>query len=182
MRIREIHTVYQYNIQGAWDSTSTMQVCVTGGVLNGNGSNQCTGHGGILSEVLVTWSGASDGSISVSSSKGNGQLNVRLTSTLNPGSISNEFKSQSINSGNTPNSIICTVSTGGSCSPSYVYQWQESANDLKWSDISGATNQNLNFSNPLMETTYYRRKTREIVSGTVAYTDFVIVNTIVTAP
>jgi hypothetical protein len=175
-------TVYQYNIQGAWDSATTMEVCVSGGVLSANGSKTCTGRNGVLSEVFVTWTSTSNGSVSVSSSKGNGQLDVKLTSILDPGSISGQLKSQSINSGTTPGTLTCSVSTGGSCSPSYVYQWQQSANELQWSDIPGATGQHLNFSNPLTETTFFRRKTRELISGTIAYTDYVVVNTIAIAP
>ena len=56
--------IYQYQIQGNWDSTSTMQVCLSGGVIaDSTDTNICTPAGGApLSSVLVIWNGGSGGS------------------------------------------------------------------------------------------------------------------------
>ena len=52
------------------------------------------------------------------------------------------------------------------CSPNYLYQWQSSSDGVNFStNVSGATNQNLSFSSPLTQTTYYRRKVTETNSS-----------------
>jgi hypothetical protein len=55
--------------------------------------------------------------------------------------------------------------------PSYSYQWQQSTDNVNFSDISGQTSLSLTFSAPLTITTYYRRKVTETVSGSVAYSN-----------
>jgi hypothetical protein len=174
---------YQYNIQGSWDSASTMQVCITGGVLiAGSGTSTCTTNNKVISDVLVTWNSVSSGSLAVTSNKGNTNLSVNIISPLNAGTIASGIKSQMINTGTTPVSISCSVATGGACSPAYTYQWQESPNSVSWNDILGATSKDLKFSAAIIETKYYRRKTIETVSGTIAYSDVAMIGAIVTIP
>jgi hypothetical protein len=174
---------YQYNIQGSWDSASTMQVCITGGVLIGsNSSSGCTTGNKVVSDVLVTWNNVNSGSLNISSNKGNTNLSVNIISPLNAGAIGGSVKSQMINTGTTPVSISCSVATGGACSPAYTYQWQESPNSVSWNDISGASSKDLKFSAAIIETKYYRRKTIETVSGTIAYSDVAMIGAIVTIP
>jgi hypothetical protein len=178
-------TVYQYTIRGQWDSTSTMQVCITGGLVQDSAGNSstCTIQGTPLKAILVTWNdSASDtGSLSLTSSIGNTTLNVHFTQPLLPGSIDSASKVQMIGNDSVPMTITCSFDSGGSCSPIYVYQWQQSSDMVSWSDITGASSQNLSIDSGLTQSAYFRRKVTETVSGSVGYSDaaavFVIINT-----
>ncbi|GAO44104.1 hypothetical protein [Flavihumibacter petaseus] len=76
------------------------------------------------------------------------------TSALAGGTISNP--TQSISCGNIPAQILASVATGGICSPTYGYQWQQSSDNVTFTDIAGATTQN--YQPPaLSATTYFRR-------------------------
>jgi hypothetical protein len=168
-------TIYQYNITGPWDSTSTMQICLTGGTL-ASATSSCTGNGSPIAIVQVIWNTGSNGSLQLTSSKGNTTLNVNITSPLTPGNISVSTKSQLISYSGLASGINCSASTGGSCSPSYSYQWQQSADILTWTNISGATGQNLSLSSPLTQPTFFRRKVTENSSGSIAYSDVSLVD------
>jgi hypothetical protein len=162
---------YQYKITGNWDSTSTLQVCITGGVIADTaGTNSCTPTGGApLYSVLVIWNDTTGASLHIVSSAGNNTLNVMITSPLLAGSIDTLSSSQIIGYDSLPTGINCSVDTGGSCSPTYSYQWQASPNNVSWEDVTGSTSQNLGFTTPLTQTTYFRRKVTETVSGSIAY-------------
>jgi hypothetical protein len=176
-------TIYQYTIKGTSDSSSAMQVCVVGGTIyDSSGSKQCSPQNKPLSSVLVTWSVYATGTINVSSLRGDASLRVNITSVLDGGSIAGNLSNQTIESGSIPLSINCSPAKGGSCSPLYSYQWQSSQNELTWTDIKNAKTQNLSFSKPLLETTYFRRQTKETVSGTIVYSDLATVNTTVMGP
>jgi hypothetical protein len=74
--------------------------------------------------------------------------------------------------GNVPGAINATAASDG-VAGTYQYQWQRSVDDINFVDIAGATSQNLSFSGPLSQTTWFQRKT---VSGAeVAYTGKVAV-------
>ena len=163
-------TTYQYLIGGKWDSASTMQICLTGGLVSATNST-CTASGIPVSFVQVTWTGGGSGSLSVTSSNGTGTLAVTISSVLNGGSIPVEVKKQSIAYKGMPSVITCSASTGGSCSPVYTYQWQQSLNRLTWTDIPGAQGLTLAFSQPLLQAWFYRRKVTETNSGTIAYSE-----------
>lgn len=173
-------TVYQYTIQGNWDSSSTMQVCISSGTIaDSAGTHSCTGSGGApLATVLVKWNGsASDaGAISLTSTKGSSTLSVNFAGPLLPGSIDSMSKTQIIAADSIPSAINCSADKGGSCSPSYSDQWQQSPDMVSWTDIAGANGQDLSFSSPPVQTTFYRRKVTETVSGTIAYSDEAVVN------
>jgi hypothetical protein len=176
-------TIYQYKIQGGWDSLSTMQVCINGGLITEKkSSSSCTIMGKVLGAVSVVWSSDTIGSVNVTSSKGNAILNVSITSLLNGGTISMDLKSQSINFGLLPTTISCSVPTGGACTPNYLYQWQASSNAVDWTDLANNNGENLSFTIPLKETKYYRRRTKETVSGNIAFSDVAMVATIITSP
>jgi len=165
-------TVYQYNIQGSWDSASTMQVCITGGAIADSGlAGNCTSQKAPFGSVRVTWNDLSGGSLSVNSSKGNASLDVNVTTALQPGLIDSAWKFQAVDSGIVPHAISCLPAAGGACEPHYSWQWQQSADAGVWSDISGAINPALSFLRPVDQPTYYRRKVTETVSGTITYTD-----------
>ena len=92
------------------------------------------------------------------------------------GTISNS--SQSINYNTTPAGLSCSAPTGGSCSPSYSYQWQYSSsssgpfNNLS-STAGTTTSQSLTFSGSylLAATTYYRRMTTETTTNSTGYSN-----------
>ena len=167
-------TVYQYVITGPWDSTSTMQICLTGGQL-ADSSGPCTPSGGLLSFVWVTWNSGSSGSVLVQSSKGNDTIGVTITSALVGGVITDSSNNQQIAFSDTPAVIKCSPSTGGSCTPQYSYQWQQSSDQVSWSDMAGDTTQNLTFSGPVTQTFFIRRKVTETGSNTITFSSIAVV-------
>jgi hypothetical protein len=168
-------TIYEYLINGKWDSTSTMQVCLTGGVISGK-TVSCTGSGKPVSFVLVQWSTGSGGSVNVSSTSGNSNLDVAFATPLTGGLMVDTTKIKSIAYNSTPTIIRCSASTGGSCNSHYSYQWQESDNIVSWSDIKGANAQDLVLSYACKQATYFRRKVVETNSGSMTYSDYATVN------
>jgi hypothetical protein len=174
-------TTYQYNIIGPWDSQSTMQVCITGGSIPSSGST-CSGTGAPLSFVLVNWTAGSNNSIQVTSSKGNSNLNVTVTTPLLGGTINSSTKSQSINYSAVAPGINCSASSGGSCTPNYSYQWQHSLDAVSWTNISGAASQNLSVIGSLKQATFFRRKVIETASGTISYSDVAFVDVAAAPP
>jgi len=165
-------TVYLYNINANWDSSSTMQICIHGGILVDSGGNDTCSHGGsLLIATQVIWNDLSSAYISVSSSKGNASLNVTITDPLRPGSIVDSCKTQTIAFNTSPLTIYCAPDTGGSCSPAYEFQWQQSSDAIVWLDVDGAITQNLHITDLLSNTIYYRRKVKETSSGSIGYSD-----------
>ena len=165
--------VYQYTITGQWDSASTMQVCISGGLIaDSSNVNTCSPAGGLpLSSVLVVWNSPSGGSLTLTSTAGSASLNVSITQPLQAGTIDSSAAAQTIGFDSVPATLTCSADAGGACSPAYADQWQQSPDMLVWSDIPGATGQNLGFSSPLAQTTFFRRKVTESSSGTIAYSN-----------
>lgn len=177
-------TVYQYKISGNWDSLSRMQVCISGGTIaDSTATNSCTATGAPLASVLVKWNDSlsNAGSINVASSIGTSTLTVRFSHPLFPGSIDSLSKNQILSIDSIPSSIYCQPAAGGSCSPSFIYQWQQSADMVSWTDIGGAEQQNFSFSSSLPQTAFFRRKVTEAISGTIQYSDIATVNVTVKA-
>jgi len=168
-------TVYEYTISGQWDSTSTMQVCITGGVFSGSAVS-CTENGKPSPFVLVSWTDSKSGSLSLTSSLGNASINIIVSSTLKGGTIITASSSQQVTFNALANTISCSPATGGSCSPGYNYQWQESLDRVNWKDINGATSQNFSSNTSRKHSTYFRRRVTELSSGTIAYSDIATVN------
>jgi hypothetical protein len=168
-------TTYQYLITGPWDSASTMQVCLTGGTFIG-ARGTCTGTVAPRSSILVTWGAAGSGALQLSSSKGSGSLAVTVTSPLSAGSVAKSVRTQLIAYKGSPVAIVCSSPNGGSCSPNYRYQWQQSVNLLGWTDIVGATGAQLTLAQPLLQSAFFRRKVIETGSGTIAYSDAAFVD------
>ena len=163
-------TSYTYTFSGSWNGTTTMQWCVTNGTITGGSGNCRTGKP--LVQVQVVWnSGVSSGTLSISNTSptASASINVTMNTSLSGGTISNT--SQTINYNTNPSTLSCSVATGGTCSPSYSYQWQSSTDNVTFSDISGATTQNLSFSSGLTQTTYYKRKVTETVTSATAYSN-----------
>ena len=79
--------------------------------------------------------------------------------------------SQSISFHTAPATINASSATN--CNVSIAYQWQLSKNGHLFTNISGATGQNLSYTTPLDSTTYFRRKA---LCGTEqAFTDVTVV-------
>jgi hypothetical protein len=171
--------VYQYTIKGSWRASSTMQVCISGGNFRSRDTSlkNCTPQAGApLSSLLIVWSNPGNGSLSLSSAIGNSTLNVTIVSLLQGGTMDSSSKKQLIGYDSIPSTIICSVDIGGSCSPVYADQWQQSFDMLSWKDIQGATSMNLSVSSPLTQATFYRRKVIEKTSGTIGYSDIAFVD------
>lgn len=162
----------QYKITGEWNG-SNISICAQGGVLTENNAS-CVQKTSV-SFVRVRWTTGSNGTLSVTSSAGNASLSVSITTELNVGVISDNSKSQTINFNMMPAVIYCSAASGGSCNASYAYQWQESADNVTWTDMSGKTSQNLTFTASLTGSKFFRRKITEATSGTVMYSGYAAV-------
>ena len=159
-------TTYQYMIGGSLDSAVARQVCVTGGVIGDSASSCQSGFG--FSLVKIIWStGSTSGVINITSSEGNGFLNVVVTPTLQGGMI--ESTTQTIDHDSIPLTLTCQSASGGSCSPVYGYQWQQSSDQASWVDVTGASGSNLIFLGAINQTIFYRRKVIETNSSSIGY-------------
>jgi len=174
--------IYQYTIGDYSASTIqvNMQICIHGGSLvnkNGGRFNDCTISAEPLATILVMWSDKKRGSITLSTSEGKKTLNVNITSELQPGLVDLPGREQNFsNTKSIPSTIVCSEAKGGSCFPNYFYQWQQSTDAMRWTNIERSTGQNLSFDSPVKQSWYYRRQVTETGSGTIAYSDVVVVN------
>jgi hypothetical protein len=165
---------YNYVFNSSLDSTTQVQVCITGGLISGTSSNCKTGGG--MNAVSVIWNDSiNSGTITVNYAGKTITRNVNITPFLNGGNISNNIKTQFIDSTNLPADITCSQSSGGICDPDYSYQWQASRDILNWKDIAGAKTRNLKFTSPVPRALYFRRRTKENHTGTIAYSDVAVV-------
>ncbi|MBO9571604.1 MAG: hypothetical protein J7497_05270 [Chitinophagaceae bacterium] len=165
--------VYQYEIKGEWRQNDKISICVEGGVLEETGT-ACTEKEAV-SSIRLQWSeGRSTGKITVSSQVGTANLSVSIAPKLNPGFIETAEK-QTIAYDKVPSSLSCTQASGGNCSPSFSYQWEQSSDRIKWTPVSGATGRNLSFSTPFKQTSFFRRRVLESSSQTIAYSNIVAV-------
>jgi len=164
---------YQYVISGNWDSASTMSVCVMGGMIVTEKST-CTPAGPPVSTILIIWdSAAGSGSVSISSTLGSISRGVTITKPLQPGAIIASSKFQNIDSGSALPVIPCSAASGGSCQPSYQYQWQQSTDEVNWTDVKGATGQQFIFPGTIQQPGFFRRRVIETNSGAIAYSDVI---------
>lgn len=160
---------YRYIVQSTKALNPKTKVCVTGGTIAGSKNSCVTGDTNVV--VSVVWNDkTTKGAISFSSPGESTSLDISICDDLNPGAI-NVSKTQKIAFNSKPAAIICTPASGGNCSPSYQYQWQWSDNDLYWTDIDGATSQNLSITALLKLPVFYRRRVTETLSGAVAYSE-----------
>lgn len=159
---------------GNFNGVDNMQWCISGGIIlqaygtNVTGNSTCK-TGTAVGLVVVQWNNVSSGSLTLNTPVGNAPtFIVTVVSALSGGTISNT--SQTIGYYTTPATINCSVASGGYCgTANYQYQWQKSLDNSSWTNISGATSQNLSFSSPLIQTTYYRRQVLETNTSTYAY-------------
>ncbi len=159
---------YQYVVNGPWNSSSAMHVCITGGFLNTGAI--CTA-GTIESSVFVIWNDTSYHRLELTSSSGNINVTVQQTNELRGGEILDSDKTQLYDSTVASYTFRSKAASGGACTPIYSYQWQRSEDALNWSNITGATGKDLQFSGSVLVNTFFRRVTMEINSNTLAYSD-----------
>jgi len=169
--------LYNYTISGPWTTSTTMNWCLNGGVFTGT-TNTCS-SGTPLVQVSVTWNtGVSNGTLTLNTTNPTSSVTVQVTTAvpLQPGTISNPL--QNINVGVIPSTIIASFASGGTCSPSYTYQWQQSTDNINFANVTtGGGGQNLSFTTVIPTvSTYYRRQVTETVSGTIGYTSSALVN------
>ena len=162
---------YHYIVHANWSPSSTMRICITGGKLVS--SNLCTPSGMIRNMVFVIWDSASANprKVALTSSLGNIDYSVTGTTELKGGVISDSDRVQVYDTSRMNYLFRCTASSGGDCSPIYSYQWQKSINRLSWTNINGATNNDLQFSGTIQGNTFFRRVTIETHSNIVAYSE-----------
>lgn len=161
---------YQYLLSGIQNDSTVINVCAEGGTVNG-GDSSCM-QGAALSFVRIAWNMESEnGQVILSSGEGNDTLAVDIADTLNPGTIADDSKEQTVEIDSIPVTILCTKAKGGACRTQYSYQWQKSSDALHWTDIEGAEDKDLFFSAPFSETSYFRREVKEINSNYVDYSN-----------
>jgi len=173
--------IYQYKIVDASASTIQLntQICIHGGSIvdrSGNQLSNCTQSTEPLATILVMWNDTTNASISISTSEGSKSLIVNITTQLQAGVVDSLIKEQNFSdTASIPSTIVCSPAKGGSCSPNYTYQWQQSSDAMVWTDLAASTGQNLSFSSSVKQTFYYRRKITETNSGTIGYSDVAVV-------
>jgi RHS repeat-associated protein len=153
-----------------FSAASSFSYSVSNGTLSTGGTSGSY-SGGTNTTITVTWSSsASSGSILLNSSDGNASETVTLTTTLISGNITGAGQ-QTINYNTIPATITCAAASGEACPANYAYQWMQSTDDVNFSNISGATGQNLTFSTAYTQTTYFKRQVTETHSNTTAYSN-----------
>ena len=122
--------------------------------------------------ILVTWTQpSSSGTIRLSSPNGLTTLNVTVAPTFLSGTIT-AGQNQNINYYLTPATINCSAASGGTCfAPNFVYQWQQSPDNINYINVDGATSQNLSFSTGATQTTYYKRFVTETTTNQTGYSN-----------
>lgn len=161
-------TEYDYFISGNPDSVSEISVCIKGGSFTNTKDNCKTIKP--YSSVRIIWDEkANKPELSISFTGGNNSLEIKVTDSLFAGEITGSIKKQMLKYDSVAAIVNCSLATGGSCSPAYGYQWQRSDNALSWTDIEGATGQDLPTQGRLKEPVFYRRKVTEKSSGTIKY-------------
>jgi hypothetical protein len=162
---------YQYIISS--DSIDRVQVCLLGGVFAYTKLN-CI-EDTVLTEVRVTWTDSSSGQLTLRSGGRSYSKVVSIAKELDAGSISKEMAVRSVKEGSIAEDIIYTTAKGGGCNPKYIYQWQQSEDNMHWTDVSGTDKQKFTFSSALTRSLYFRRKVTDVNSGNTSYTEPVAV-------
>ncbi len=165
---------YQYLITTADTAGTGIHICLDGGAYP-NSTGSCIDDS-LVSSIRVIWNtGVASATITFNSPSGTATVTVNITSAFQAGIIDSAYQQQTVNYDSAVSSITCAAATGGSCSPSYTYQWQQSADNLTWSDVTGAVNQNLDIAVTLTQTSYFRRKVTESGSNSIGYSNIATV-------
>jgi hypothetical protein len=164
-------TEYQYVISANWPAGSKIQICVQGGIIASTGKS-CM-NTPPLSYVRVIWNDSASGTIQITATDRSASYRVGICSVLQPGEIESSRHVQAMRK-ESPSVIVCSAARGGNCKASYQYQWQQSADNKSWTDISGAVSKDLNLLS-LRQTFYYRRRVREISSKSEGFSDVAMI-------
>lgn len=149
------------------------KVCITGGVFADGDS--CKIEMQSKTEFVVVWKNdRAIRFISVMTSKGPVQYPVQEPVPLNGGKINKSDGLIFYDSTQKEYTIRCSSPTGGTCKPAYKYQWQIAVGNQPWTNIQGATSEELHFT-PTSAPIRIRRKTIDEISSTMAYSDVAIV-------
>ena len=165
---------YSYLLSAYYsDPNTTFNYFLTGGggtLSTGGTSGSHPGPGTV--NILVTWTqAASSGTIRLSSPNGLTTLNVTVAPTFVTGTIT-AGQNQNINYNVTPATINCSAASGGTCSsPNFVYQWQQSPDNINYINVDGASSQNLSFTTSATQTTYYKRLVTETTTNQTGYSN-----------
>ena len=165
---------YSYLLSAYYsDPNTTFNYFLTGGggtLSTGGTSGSHLGPGAV--NILVTWTQpSSSGTIRLSSPNGLTTLNVTVAPTFLSGTIT-AGQNQNINYYLTPATINCSAASGGTCfAPNFVYQWQQSPDNINYINVDGATSQNLSFSTGATQTTYYKRFVTETTTNQTGYSN-----------
>jgi hypothetical protein len=167
-------TEYQYELYGKFDKQSEINICVEGGMVAAN-NNSCYKVSN-AKYVRIIWSeDIAKGNISITSATGKGSFSVRPTRALQGGKIDTLLKVQRAQSAGVSKTINCSPGIGGSCNPSFSYQWQQSDDNLHWKEIKGEVFQNLSYSPKSGRAVFLRRKIMDTVSNSIAYSDVAVI-------
>jgi hypothetical protein len=165
---------YQYDLYSLTNKVDSINLCIDGGYLTAD-KKSCY-NGKTINSIRITWNeNIAKGQISVSTSRGNVSFRVRQTKPLQGGKIDSLSRMQALRLSGKPGIINCTSGRGGSCSPAYEYQWEQSGDNLHWTQIKGAIAQNLSFAAALAHTVFVRRRIIERSSDTIAYSDVAVI-------
>lgn len=149
------------------------RVCITGGVFDDGDS--CKIEMQSKTEFVVVWKkDRVIRFISVITSQGPVQYPVQEPLPLSGGKINKSDGLIFYDSTQKEFTIGCSSPSGGTCKPSYKYQWQVAKGNQSWTDIPGATSEKLRFV-PTNAPMRIRRKTVDEMSSTLAYSDIAIV-------
>ena len=159
-------TEYFYSLSG---KTGKLNVCLNGGNFTGTAETCLKDPGAGFS--IVWQDGAEKTAIKVSTTEGDTIFYIHRNAELTGGTMTGARKSQMFDMNKTAFSIGCTPAGGGPCNARYSYQWQSSDNCVVWTDVKGASEENLKVSSPPAQTTFYRRQVFEKVSNTIVYSD-----------
>jgi hypothetical protein len=162
--------IYQYNFSGNWDSSSVMQVCLSGGKLADSGTT-CTANGAPIGFVRIVWDSVAQGTLQVNSSLGNTTISVTMAASLTSGPLDSGSRQLVMTTAVLSGALHCAAASGGACDAHLQYQWQQSSDGELWADIPGATGQNFPLASALKQTTYFRRKTTDTASTLIAYSN-----------
>lgn len=159
---------YQYIIERAAGSSIKGELCLEGGVF-ARTRRSCISDS-VFFEVRVVWTDSIRGSLQLHEGSNQVTHAVNIAQELQPGAMDTTVILQIVKVGARPRDILCSPASGGGCNPIYEYQWQQSTDNIEWTDINEMGKQHFHFISTVVQSIFYRRKVTDITSGTIAYT------------
>ena len=160
---------YQYDIKNSREDSTDISITIKGGTIT-SGIRASTDRVKV-SSVFVVWKDTAYHQVDIQSKKGKASLLVNQTAVLTGGKLQEGDNVQQYDARITRYTFHCSLPTGGSCTPNYVYQWQQSADGLKWADIANAKEKDFVFSGKPESGMYFRRIASETQSNNISYSD-----------